>query len=222
MSARSDTPKQDLTGQRFGRLTVISFSGWKYFPSGTRHQIWTCRCDCGNKTEATNSNLKSGHVQSCRCFQMERKIASHRTHGEAGKGKRTRLYRIWRSMVQRCTDTNSPNYQWYGAKGVKVHWKSFEEFRQDMADGYRDDLSIDRVNNDGDYCKSNCRWATPKQQSLNTCRNVRLEFRGLTKTMKEWSEELNLSYAVIQRRLALGWCVDKVLTHPVRFLRPRL
>ena len=173
MSARSDTPKQDLTGQRFGRLTVIEFCGWRNFPSGARHQIWQCRCDCGKLKQATNSNLKSGHVQSCRCFQMERKIAAHTTHGEAGTGdKRTRLYRIWMNMGQRCNNPNATSYRYYGARGIKIQWKSFEEFRRDMATDYEDGLTIDRINNDGDYCKGNCRWVTPAQQNMNYRRNV--------------------------------------------------
>lgn len=207
---------KDLTGHTFNKLTVIGFNGWRVFRSGKRQPIWQCKCACGAFTEVLGPNLVTGHTQSCGCFQEQRRTESHTIHGHARKGAETKLYRVWSGMKQRCSDPNSPSWQYYGAKGIQVKWNSFEEFLADMGPSFKPGLTIDRLNNSKHYCKENCRWATPAQQNLNYSRNRRLTLNGVTKTMKEWAQEITIPYGTLQARLKMGWSDSDALTTPVR------
>ena len=206
----------DLTGQKFNSLKVL----YKV-RAGNRNQLfWMCQCDCGNKTLALTSNLLNGQKKSCGC--------KHRFYGH--HGTETRLYHIWCGIKARCYNKNSPKYHRYGGRGIVVcdEWKNdFSAFREwAINNGYSEELSIDRIDNDGNYEPSNCRWATVLQQSNNTCQNKRFEFEGEMMTAHEISLKTGYPLPRLRNRLRYGWTVQEALSvpyykRPARLTKPR-
>lgn len=152
----------DLTNKKFERLLVEKRVGTQ-----GKHPIWLCKCDCGNKTIVRGDHLREGNVRSCGCLEDEnRKIGANYKHG----GRKTRLYSIWSGMHKRCSNENCIAYPNYGGRGINItpEWREFSNFREwAMNNGYSDNLSIDRINNNGNYEPNNCRWTTPKVQANN-------------------------------------------------------
>lgn len=195
----------DLTGQRFGRLTVLEVS-----PKRARRELmWVCQCDCGNVVTVRGKCLRKGETKSCGCYNKE--VSSKRNkvlatkHGWYG----TRLYRIYRRMKDRCTNPNVPMYHHYGGRGITVcdEWmndpKAFCEWA--MANGYEDNLTIDRIDTNGNYEPSNCRWVTNIQQQRNKRNNVTLTYNGETKCITEWAEMYGIARSKIYQRIRSGW-----------------
>lgn len=202
----------DLTGQRFGRLVVKGYS------HSNKHgrAVWNCVCDCGNISAVVGGALLRGTTKSCGCHRNDAVAKLKLKHGKCG----TRLYGIWMAMQSRCNNINFIEYDRYGGRGIAVceEWQSFEPFYEwAIANGYRDNLTIERKNNDGNYCPENCRWATYKEQANNTSRNHFLTLNGETHTMVEWSEITGISYHNIRNRVNnLKWSVEKALTTPTK------
>lgn len=197
----------DLTGQKFGRLTVIKDTGKK---NNDKRALWLCKCNCGNEVIISGKDLRNGNTQSCGCLQRDRS----RKHGEWG----TRLYRIWYDMKDRCFNKNSVNYKYYGGRGITIckEWKEkpFLFFQWARNNGYQDNLTIDRIDSNGNYEPSNCRWATMKEQSNNVRNNKRITYNNETHTMSEWAEILNIDYHLLQSRLYHKWSFERAIKSP--------
>lgn len=158
----------NLQGKQSGRLTVLNFSGKNKWGV----PIWKCLCSCGNITKALSGDLTFGHIKSCGCLQKERTSKANTTHG----GSYSRLHKIWRSMKQRCLNERNSNYKNYGGRGVRIcpKWKHhFVLFRSwALNNGYTESLTIDRINNDGNYEPSNCQFITRSENAKKTRRNI--------------------------------------------------
>ena len=191
---------KNLTGMTFNRLYVIK----RVSNDKSERARWLlCRCKCGTIKTVLGKHLLSHKIQSCGCLQRERTTKHNKCH--------TRLYNIWRGMKDRCYNSNVLEYDNYGGRGIKVceEWlNDFQAFYNwSMSHGYSDDLTIDRKENDGDYCPENCRWVTYKEQNNNTSRNRLLTNAGETHTISEWSEILGINASTISSRLSRG-CSD--------------
>lgn len=165
----------DMIGRRFKKVEVIAFAGTKCYPSGSKERLWRCRCDCGKEFTASGKNLRRNRYTSCGCDKAIRMAKSNLTHGGSAHGYEERLYHIWRGMRKRCTDPTDKRYSRYGGRGISVcdEWSDYSVFREwAMANGYDPfapfgKCTIDRINNNGNYEPSNCRWVDMKVQAKN-------------------------------------------------------
>lgn len=202
----------DITGRRFGRLVVLQQA--EQSQSGDIR--WLCQCDCGKITTVRGSCLRSGHTQSCGCYQRERTGNANRRHGETD----SRIHHEWAAIKARCYNPKNKRYNRYGGRGITLcpEWReSFEAFRYwALANGYRDDLTIDRIDNDGNYCPENCRWATQKEQQNKRSNTKKVEYKGETRSLKQWAEKYGIRYATFYRRLRDGWSFEDALTMPLQ------
>ena len=203
----------DKIGKRFGLLVVESFSHRDY----RNKKYYKCVCDCGKTTTVRSDALNTKKcIKSCGCIGIE-KLKKMSTKHNCSK---TRLYRIWDSIKQRCYRKTAINYYLYGGRGVKVceEWlNSFESFRDwAFANGYSEQLTIDRIDVNGNYEPTNCRWSSHKEQANNRRNNALITYNNETHTMTEWGERLNIDPYNIYNRLQDGWSVEKALTTPVK------
>lgn len=205
---------RNLKGQQFGHLTVIERAGSNKRGRAT----WLCRCKCGKEIIVLGDSLLRKQ-RSCGCTRSDF-LKSFNTQTKTTHGMRyTRLYKEWRGMKNRCFSAKWKDYHNYGGRGITVceEWKdSFETFRDwALANGYQDNLTIDRIDVNGNYEPSNCRWATVKQQANNTRNSHYIEYNGKTQTIKQWADEFGLNYNTLYSRLTTQkWSVEKALTSP--------
>lgn len=196
---------QDLTGFKFGRLTAISLSEKR---SG-RKTFWDCVCECGkNKTIRTDS-LKDGSVRSCGCLKKEQdRINLPNGQGVISHGlSKERIYSTWRGMLSRCEDENDKSYKSYGGRGIKAcsDWHDLQNFVDwAYANEYDDSLTLERIDVNGNYEPNNCTWIPIEKQALNKRNTIRIEYKGETKTISEWSKELGISQGLIRSRFKSG------------------
>lgn len=207
----------NLVGQKFNRWTVIR----RVKSAKSNYILWECICECGEKRALPGYTLRKGRSKSCGCLARENvKKRNHKKHGCSN----TKIYNTWRNMIDRCSNPKDHNFNNYGGRGIKVcdRWLKFENFYIDMIESYmkhiekygEKDTSIDRMNVNGDYTLSNCRWATPKEQAANRRSNHLITYKGQTKTLAEWSEKFNMLGSTINERLRRGWPIEKALETP--------
>ena len=194
-------PLDDLRGKTFGSLTVLELGPKTRKTAGA---WWLCKCKCGAEKSIPASDLKRLKVSSCGCEHNIRIGQAGTTHGKS----KTRTYRIWIAMRSRCDRL----HQDYSARGIKycTAWKKFENFLADMGEA-PDDCSLDRIDVNGNYEKSNCRWATKEQQANNTRTNIFIEWNGKRQTRSQWEKELNMKGTTLRSRLRAGWPLERAM-----------
>jgi hypothetical protein len=216
----------DLTGQRFTYLTVINQQG----TNNQNRAMWLCKCDCGNEKLICSHDLKH-KTKSCGCYQ--KKVTSQNLNKGRGwnKGtgkinpirkeqsykdlKETRLKNIYYHMIRRCYNPKDTRYKDYGGRGITVCQEWLKDLREfygwAVNNGYSENLTIDRKNNNEEYSPDNCRWVTRKIQSNNTRRNVYITFGGKTATLAKWADTIGIKYSTLRARLSRGWDVGRAL-----------
>ncbi len=193
-----------MTGRRFGRWVVVALAS-----SRSQKRLWLCRCDCGEERVVRGDHLNSGASQSCGCLVPLLMATIKTTHGKC----RTSEYRIWESMIARCTKPHVREYRWYGERGIAVcdRWlASFEAFLSDMGERPTG-KSLDRYpDNNGNYEPGNCRWATPKEQVYNS-RTVMRAVAGYP-SLAEAARANGLKVRTVRARLERGWSAEEAVT----------
>ncbi len=201
----------DLKNQKFNRLTVLECIGYE-----GKRKLWKCRCDCGNIVNVVTFRLTTNKIKSCGCLRNEKLIERSTKHNM----RYSRIYNTWRSMRSRCSNPKNSAYKNYGGRNIKVcdEWQnSFKAFCEwSLKNGYKDDLTIDRINNDGNYEPSNCRWVDRKIQNNNTRHNRLITYQDKTMNISQWAEYVGLTYSCLKTRLYNGWSIEKALTTPVK------
>lgn len=200
----------DITGIRYGKLVALSFS----HKAKHRSQFWLFQCDCGQKFKANKYSVTRGDSKSCGCSTGEMISSRKRTHGLT----RTRFNNIWLSIRTRCNNKHNLDY---GGRGIKLLWLSFEEFKNDMYESYLEHVGkfgervtqIDRIDNNGNYSKENCRWVTPVQNSSNRRSNILINFNGKKGTLKQITNIVGVDYKKTWSRIKIqGWDINKALS----------
>lgn len=195
---------KDMTGIRIGRLVVIGYLGPR-----PKQASWLCRCDCGNHTVVLGHNLRCSTTTSCGCLRVE---------GKYQVSCRGPEYKTWVNMRTRCNNPKSSQFLDYGGRGIEIceRWRKFENFYADMGPRPASEYSLDRINVDGNYEPSNCRWATKEEQANNARSNIPLTYSDKTMNLAQWAREIAINEKTLYDRInKLGWSVERALTEPV-------
>lgn len=199
----------DLTGHRFDRWLVLEKA-----PEKNNLHYWKCRCDCGTEKTVYESNLIRETSKSCGCLARELTSINNSTHGKT----RSPTHTVWMLMKQRCLNSKIPAYKKYGGRGITIcdAWLTYEGFVADMGERPAG-MSLDRYpDNNGNYEPSNCRWATPQQQARNRRSNAMITYKGETKCIAEFAEQIGIDQDTLSARLRRGLAVEDALTNPLR------
>lgn len=205
----------DLTGQRFGRLLVVSQSDERC-NSGIK---WNCICDCGNSVCVPGLNLRCGDTKSCGCLQKEVTSKRMTTHGATIGRHRERLYGVWSAMLNRTRNPNASNYKYYGGRGISVcdAWQDYQNFKEwALSNGYDataayGECTLDREDNNGDYCPENCRWVNMNTQAGNQRSTKIITYNGESHNLKEWSEILDINYSTMKKYIRNGKTIEEII-----------
>lgn len=203
---------RDITGQKFGKLTAIKLDHIKSYSTSTK-RYWLCKCKCGNYSIVEQGQLTRGKTKSCGCIQKEYFKTKHNL-------RNSKIYETWSNIKKRCYNARSTRYKWYGAKNIKMcdEWKNdFKTFYDwSINNGYKEPLTIDRIDVNGNYEPNNCRWVDWKQQQQNKNSNINITYKNQTKCIAEWARIFNINRATLQWRIKQGWKIDEALTTPVK------
>jgi len=193
---------KNYVGEKHWQMKVVGNGEIVTYKGGRRLRKVDCRCSCGNTKRVLYQGLKRGDTKSCGCYAKEQKVKQLTTHGMYG----SRPNKLWIAMKARCNNPNVKFYKRYGGRGIKVcdRWNKFENFWEDMKEGYSDELTIDRIDNNGDYCKENCKWSTYKEQANNRRNNRVITVDCITKTLMQWAEATGEKRQTIQSRVKRG------------------
>lgn len=190
--------------EKFGNLTIIKEVESMPLPSGGKNRRFACMCICRKQVTVILKNLRSSNTISCGCFNLKNKL-KHNLSGH-------RLYRIYYSLNDRCFNQKNKNYSYYGGRGITSEWKNFEDFFSDMSPTWKVGLSLDRIDNNGNYSKKNCRWVNQKEQVRNTRRNVLFK----NELAVDASIRLGGNKGLVRSRIFAGWSIEKAFTTPVK------
>jgi hypothetical protein len=201
---------ENLNGKKFGRWTVI-----KNLPKGK----CVCKCDCGIIKNVYRGFLKSGRSKSCGCLRTEITVKRNSIHNQSN----TKLYYIYRNILNRCNHKTTDSYYLYGGRGIRCLWKSFNDFYRDMSKDYKRHIkkygkkntTIDRIDSDDNYYKENCRWVTNKEQARNKRNSRFLTYKNITKPLYKWADELGIKHNTISNRWHMGWSHKKIIEEPI-------
>lgn len=196
------------SGDKFGKLTVREL----VVDGNANRRRWLCDCECGGKKVTSEDNLRRGHCKSCGC--LYKTIGGKAKYGTAFGESKTRLYRIWRGMKERCERQTSKEYARYGGRGISIcdQWHEYPRFRDwALANGYSETLTLDRIDNDGDYAPDNCRWATHREQANNRGNNHKVSYNGETKNIAEWARQFGIDLLAFNAAIQRGRTVEEIL-----------
>lgn len=202
--------RKNEVGNRYGSLVVLEYAG-----TNGHNALWKCICDCGNECIKLGLSLRNGRVKSCGC--LHRKQLDERNRRYNIRYPR-RLYYSWNGMIARCEKENASGYKDYGGRGITVceEWHNFETFALwALSNGYRENLTIDRINNNGNYCPENCKWSTKSEQENNKSTNRPITIDGDTKNLTQWCAIYGIKKSTVYSRLRYGWNIEKAIKTPV-------
>jgi hypothetical protein len=196
----------DISGQTFGRLTAIC----PIERNNLGRALWLCVCDCGTEAKVITANLTAGVTKSCGCIRLEGNARKHGCY-------ETPEHNSWAQMHKRCKAKRGTHKRLYVDRGISIckRWVLFENFHADMGERPKG-MTLDRIDNDGDYTPENCRWATARQQANNRINNKKITFCSKTMNLSQWARRYGISPETISCRIKRGWPVEKALTEPVR------
>lgn len=201
----------NIKGAKFNRLLVVEMVS-----KSVKGSVWKCKCDCGVVKNLLGDRVKNGYIKSCGCLVRETvpKIKIALKHGMS----KTPIYNVWCTMKARCSNPNHIGFHNYGGRSIKVcdRWLKFDNFNNDMKNGYRKGLTLDRVDNKKGYSKNNCRWATHIEQQNNRSNNHLITYNGKTQTLSQWARSIGLKPGVLYLRVVRrGWDISRAITTPL-------